>query len=157
MFSWGFGVCFLTDRPGVSYNLKLIDCKSTSARIEWTPGPENNAEIEKFEVSYNTTFDKEGQHHVMVNVGKDMNEAQVSGQRHLTKPISENPGTVQATCMATYTTHTAPRPCRTTRVTPHLTWGGDEGLVSPSPANTKYLYNIYTMLDKRQRRWASVV
>ena len=25
------------------------------------------------------------------------------------------------------------------------------------PVNTKYLYNIYTMLDQRQRRWADVV
>ena len=26
-----------------------------------------------------------------------------------------------------------------------------------SPANTKYLYNIYIMLDQRRRRWADVV
>ena len=26
-----------------------------------------------------------------------------------------------------------------------------------SPANTKHLYNIYTMLDQRRRRWADVV
>ena len=25
------------------------------------------------------------------------------------------------------------------------------------PVNTKHLYNIYTMLDQRQRRWADVV
>ena len=25
------------------------------------------------------------------------------------------------------------------------------------PSNTKHLYNIYTMLDQRQRRWADVV
>ena len=25
------------------------------------------------------------------------------------------------------------------------------------PANTKHLYNIYTILDKRQRHWADVV
>ena len=25
------------------------------------------------------------------------------------------------------------------------------------PANTKHLYNIHTMLDQRQRRWADVV
>ena len=25
------------------------------------------------------------------------------------------------------------------------------------PANTKHLYNIYTMLDQRRRRWADVV
>ena len=24
------------------------------------------------------------------------------------------------------------------------------------PANTKHLYNIYTMLDQRRRRWADV-
>ena len=25
------------------------------------------------------------------------------------------------------------------------------------PANTKHLYNIYTMLDKRRRRWTDIV
>ena len=28
---------------------------------------------------------------------------------------------------------------------------------SNNPANTKHLYNICTMLDQRQRRWADVV
>ena len=27
----------------------------------------------------------------------------------------------------------------------------------PPPVNTKHLYNIYTMLDQRRRRWADVV
>ena len=29
--------------------------------------------------------------------------------------------------------------------------------VNKVPANTKHLYNIYTMMDQRRRRWADVV
>ena len=37
--------------------------------------------------------------------------------------------------------------------------GGKNNTVIPVdiPANTKHLYNIYTMLDQRRRRWDDVV
>ena len=34
---------------------------------------------------------------------------------------------------------------------------GEYMYVDIIPANTKYLYNIYTMLDQRRRHWAGIV
>ena len=60
--------------------------------------------------------------------------------------------------------YTDPHNCSTCRCLPELTGQlctdiseGSPGLYVTSrsyPANTKHLYNIYTMLDQRRRRWA---
>ena len=41
----------------------------------------------------------------------------------------------------------------------HIRWIAldDQHRTSGSPANTKHLYNIYTMLAQRRRRWANIV